>query len=193
MAGITGGDGGSTVTIGVSVAVPDPYATQVQDARAGYGDPLARAIPTHVTLLPPTEVPAERLDAVVRHLAAAAARQQPFQVLLHGSGSFRPVSPVVYVRLAAGVRECRMLEAAVRSGLLARELAFPYHPHVTVAQAVPEPLLDQAYQDFRDYRAEFAVTGFSLYLFGADQVWRPRREFGFAQGPDRGRTGADRG
>lgn len=178
MAGITGG-GGGTVTIGVSIAVPDPYATQVQDARAGYGDPLARAIPTHVTLLPPTEVPAERLDAVARHLAAAAAAQQPFQVLLHGSGSFRPVSPVVYLRLAAGVRECRMLEAAVRSGLLARELAFPYHPHVTVAQAVAEPVLDRAYRDFRDYRAEFAVTGFSLYRFGADQVWRPELELGF--------------
>ncbi|QMU72639.1 2'-5' RNA ligase family protein [Streptacidiphilus sp. P02-A3a] len=180
MAGIVGGDGGSTVTIGVSIAVPEPYAAQVQDARAGYGDPLARAIPTHVTLLPPTEVPAARLDAVAEHLAAAAEAQRPFQVLLHGSGSFRPVSPVVYVRLAAGVRECRTLEAAVRSGLLARELAFPYHPHVTVAQAVAEPLLDRAYQDFRDYRAEFAVTGFSLYLFGADRVWRPRRDFAFA-------------
>ena len=189
MAGITGGDGGSTVTIGVSIAVPDPYATQIQDARAGYGDPLARAIPTHVTLLPPTEVPLERLGAVERQLAAAAARHRPFRVLLHGSGSFRPVSPVVYVRLAAGVRECRTLEASVRSGLLARELAFPYHPHVTVAQAVDEPVLDRAGRDFRDYRAEFDVPGFSLYRLGADQVWRPVLELGFGGADGEGARG----
>jgi 2'-5' RNA ligase len=177
--GITSGDGGSTVTIGVSVAVPDPYGARIQDARAGYGDPLARAVPTHVTLLPPTEVPRDQLGAIELQLSASAARHRPFRVLLHGSGSFRPVSPVVYVRLEAGVRECRMLEAAVRSGLLARELAFPYHPHVTVAQALDEPVLDRAQRDFRDYRAEFEVPGFSLYLFGPDGVWRPELHLGF--------------
>ena len=179
MDGITSGGGGSTVTIGVSVAVPDPYGARIQDARAGYGDPLARAVPTHVTLLPPTEVPLERLGAIELQLSAAAARQRPFRVLLHGSGSFRPVSPVVYVRLEAGVRECRRLEAVVRSGLLARELAFPYHPHVTVAQALDESVLDRAQRDFRDYRAEFEVPGFCLYVCGDDQVWRPELHLGF--------------
>ena len=177
--GIASGDGGSTVTIGVSLAVPDPYGARIQDARAGYGDPLARTVPTHVTLLPPTEVPRERLGAIELQLSTAAARHRPFRVSLHGSDSFRPVSPVVYVRLGAGVRECRMLEAAVRSGLLARELAFPYHPHVTVAQAVDESVLDRAQRDFRDYRAEFEVSGFCLYLYGADQVWRPELHLGF--------------
>ena len=167
------------VTIGVSVAVPDPFGARIQDARAGYGDPLARATPTHVTLLPPTEVPAYRLAEIEGHLAAAAARHRPFPVLLRGSGTFRPVSPVVYVRLDAGTRECRVLEAAVRSGPLARELAFPYHPHVTVAHNVGEPALDRAYADFRGFRAEFTVPGFSLYRFGIDRVWRPQRGFRF--------------
>ena len=169
----------ATVVIGVSLAVPEPYASAVQDARAGYGDPLARSIPTHVTLLPPTEVPVEAMPEVERHLAAAAAGQCPFRLLLHGSGTFRPVSPVVYLRVEAGARECRAAEAAVRSGVLARELNFPYHPHVTVAHAVKEEELDRAYQELRGYRAEFPVHGFSLYRFGADEVWRPLREFRF--------------
>ena len=169
------------VTIGVSLAVPDPYAAQIQDARAGYGDPLAWAIPTHVTLLPPTEVPADVLDAVERQLAAAAARHRPFAVQLHGSGSFRPVSPVVYVRITAGWQQCLEVEASVRSGLLARELAFPYHPHVTVAHGVQESALDRASAEFRDYRAEFTASGFSLYRFGEDEVWRPMREFRFGR------------
>jgi len=167
------------IMIGVSVAVPEPFARAIQDARAGYGDPLARSIPTHVTLLPPTEVAAEALPAVERHLADAAAGQRPFRLLLHGSGSFRPVSPVVFLRVEAGAQECREVEAAVRSGLLARELSFPYHPHVTVAHGVEEQALDRAHAELRGYRAEFPVAGFSLYRFGADEVWRPLRAFGF--------------
>ncbi|MFC1417063.1 2'-5' RNA ligase family protein [Streptacidiphilus cavernicola] len=171
------------IVIGVSVAVPEPYAGAIQDARAGYGDPLARTIPTHVTLLPPTEVGREALPGIERHLAAAAAELRPFRVLLHGSGTFRPVSPVVFLRLEAGARECRAAEAAVRSGPLARELAFPYHPHVTVAHAVAESELDRAYGELRRYRAEFTVPGFSLYRFGSDGVWRPLRAFPFGAVP----------
>jgi 2'-5' RNA ligase len=178
--GAAGAGGSGMATIGVSIAVPEPFAAQIQDARAGYGDPQARAIPTHVTLLPPTEVPTQRLAAVERQLTEAAARHRPFRVLLRGSAGFRPVSPVVYVRLDEGMRECRALEAAVRSGLLARELAFPYHPHVTVAHGLHESVLDRAYREFQDYRAEFTVSGFSLYRFGIDQVWRPQRGFPFA-------------
>jgi 2'-5' RNA ligase len=169
---------GMTV-IGVSIAVPEPWAAEIQDARADYGDPLARAIPTHITLLPPTEVAVGSLGRIEEHLAAAAAGHRPFRVLLHGSGSFRPVSPVVFVRVEAGVRECREVEASVRSGVLARELNFPYHPHVTVAHGVESVALDKALADLRGYRAVFTVPGFSLYRFGADEVWRPLRRFGF--------------
>jgi 2'-5' RNA ligase len=169
---------GRTV-IGVSVAVPEPWAAEIQDARAGYGDPLARAIPTHITLLPPTEVAVDALGRIEEHLAAAAAGHRPFRVLLHGSGSFRPISPVVYVRVEDGVRECREVEASVRSGVLARELNFPYHPHVTVAHGVEPSALDKALAELRGYRADFTVPGFSLYRRGADGVWRPLRRFRF--------------
>jgi len=174
------GVGHGVATIGVTIAVPDPYGAELQDARAGYGDPLARSIPAHITLLPPTEVSAEMLEAVQRHLLGAAARHRPFRVQLHGSGSFRPVTPVVFARLEAGLRECRLLEASVRSGVLARELAFPYHPHVTVAHQVDESALDRAYRDFHDYRAEFTVSGFGLHqqAEGGDSApWRLLRDF----------------
>ncbi|MGC5413367.1 2'-5' RNA ligase family protein, partial [Streptomyces sp. DT225] len=44
-----------TVTLGVSIAVPEPYGSLLQERRASFGDPAAHGIPTHVTLLPPTE------------------------------------------------------------------------------------------------------------------------------------------
>ncbi|WP_233288885.1 2'-5' RNA ligase family protein [Kitasatospora sp. MBT63] len=175
-----GGDGlGEAVTIGVSITVPEPYGAQIQDARAGHGDPLARSIPTHVTLLPPTPVDPAALPAVEAHLRAAAVGHRPFRMLLQGSGTFRPVSPVVFVRVEEGAQECRALEADVRSGPLARELAFPYHPHVTVAHGLPDPVLDRAFEQARDFRAVFEVAGFSLSRFGPDEVWRPWRTFGF--------------
>ncbi|MFC8451325.1 2'-5' RNA ligase family protein [Kitasatospora sp. NPDC057223] len=174
-----GGGLPEVVTIGVSVSVPEPFGSEIQDARAGHGDPQARSIPTHVTLLPPTEVPAARLPEVEKHLAEVAGTHRPFRMLLKGSGTFRPVSPVVFVRVEEGAHECRLLEAAVRAGPLARELAFPYHPHVTVAHGLPEDVLDQAYEKARPFLAAFPVTGFSLSRFDADAVWRPWRAYAF--------------
>ncbi|WP_078660727.1 2'-5' RNA ligase family protein [Streptomyces sp. NRRL B-24484] len=167
------------VTIGVSISVPEPYGSAVQDARAGHGDPLARSIPTHVTLLPPTEVPTVRLPEIEAHLRAVAAAHRPFPMLLQGSGTFRPVSPVVFVRVEGGAQECRALEAAVRSGPLARELAFPYHPHVTVAHGLADDVLDEAQEKARAFHAAFTVPGFGLSRFGPDEVWRPWRDYTF--------------
>lgn len=168
-----------TLVIGVSIAVPDPYGKEIQDARDGFGDPLARSIPTHVTLLPPTEVAEGDLPAVQGHLRAVAAAHRPFRMLLLGSGTFRPVSPVVFVRVEEGMQECRLVEASVRSGPLARELNFPFHPHVTVAHNLPDPVLDRAYLEMKGFRAAFEVPGFSLYRFGADEVWRPLHAYPF--------------
>ncbi|MFJ1756728.1 2'-5' RNA ligase family protein [Kitasatospora sp. NPDC088134] len=166
----------------MSIHVPEPYGSRVQDARAGHGDPQARSIPTHVTLLPPTEADPALLPAVRQHLRAVAAVQRPFRMLLQGSGTFRPVSPVVYIRVEEGAQECRVLEAEVRSGPLARELAFPYHPHVTVAHGLSDRALDAAYEKTRGFRAVFDVAEFVLSRFGADGVWRPWESFRFGSG-----------
>src|SRR5215212_5804218 len=43
-------------TIGVSIAIPEPWATELQDYRTSVGDTTAAHIPTHITLIPPAEV-----------------------------------------------------------------------------------------------------------------------------------------
>jgi 2'-5' RNA ligase len=166
-------------TIGVSIAIPEPWGGQLQDLRASFGDPMARSIPTHVTLLPPTEVADDAWDDVERHLLAVAAAERPFPMILRGTGTFRPTSPVVFIQVARGIPDCERLEAAVRSGPLGRELSFPYHPHVTVAHHLPDEALDRAFDKLAGYEASFPVRGFSLYEHGADEVWRPRRAFPF--------------
>ncbi|MEU2439397.1 2'-5' RNA ligase family protein [Streptomyces rubradiris] len=170
-----------TVTIGVSIAVPEPHGSLLQERRAGFGDAAAHGIPTHVTLLPPTEVDEADLPAVDKHLTEVAAAGRPFPMRLSGTGTFRPLSPVVYVRVAAGAEACTRLQQRIRetSGPVARELLFPYHPHVTVAHGIEEAAMDRAFEELADYEAEWACTGFALYEQGADSVWRKLREYTF--------------
>ena len=69
----------------------------------------------------------------------------------------------------------------MRSGILAGEARFPYHPHVTVAHELPEAALDRAEHALAGYEARFPVTGFALYLHGDDGVWRVRRVFPYGR------------
>jgi len=170
-----------TVTIGVSIAVPEPSGSLLQQLRAGFGDAAAHGIPTHVTLLPPTEVDGSDLPAVEAHLAAVAATGRPFPMRLSGTGTFRPLSPVVYVRIAEGAEACTQLQKQLRdpSGPVPRELQFPYHPHVTVAHGIDDEAMDRAFEELADYEADWPCTGFALYEQGADGVWRKLREYTF--------------
>lgn len=168
------------ITIGVSIAVPDPEGSALQDYRVDLGDETARLIPTHITLVPPTEVEADALPSVIEHLAGVAADNRPFRVRLHGTGTFRPTSPVVFVGVIAGVRECAALAEATRSGPLAFGLDFPYHPHVTVAHHLAEDLLDRAFTELAGYEAAFDVTEFWLYVHDENHGWRPDQAFRLA-------------
>jgi 2'-5' RNA ligase len=171
--------------IGVAIPIPDPYGAQLQRIRASLGDEMARAIPTHITLLPPTEIPGGggELAAIEEHLAAVARSGRRFGIRLRGTATFRPVSPVVFIALTEGISECERIHEQVLAGPLERELEFPYHPHVTVAHHLPDDVMDRAYKDLAGYEAHFEVEGFSLYEHGADGVWRPRRHFRFASAP----------
>jgi 2'-5' RNA ligase len=165
--------------IGVAIPIPDPYGVELQRWRESFGDPMASSIPTHITLLPPTPVADADLAAIEEHLRAVAAAARPYTVRLRGTATFRPVSPVVFVALADGIGACEEVERRVRSGPLARELDFPYHPHVTVAHDLPVEVLDRAFKELADYDARFSVPGFSLYEHGDDGVWRPQLAFPF--------------
>ncbi|WP_052848710.1 2'-5' RNA ligase family protein [Streptomyces avicenniae] len=170
-----------SVTLGVSVAVPEPHGSRLQRHRLGFGDVAAAGIPTHVTLLPPTVADPADLPVVEAHLAAVAAAGRPFRLRLSGTGTFRPLTPVVFVRVAEGGTACARLQAAVRAsgGPLARELLFPYHPHVTVAHGIAEEAMDRAQAELAGYEAAWTVRGFSLYEQDSSGVWRLCREYRF--------------
>ena len=170
-------------TIGVAVAIPEPWASQLQDYRKSVGDTMAATIPTHITLVPPTEV-GDDLAAIEEHLAAAAATVTAFSVHLRGTGTFRPVSPVVFVTLVEGISQCERLADAVRRGPLEVELEYPYHPHVTIAHHLDDARLDQAFAELAGFECEFQVDEFHLYVHDRDQGWQPTRDFPLQSAPE---------
>lgn len=164
-------------TIGVALAIPEPGGQLIAEARARAGDPLARAIPTHITLLPPTNVAGLDLVQFAGHLAQVARTTQPFRVVLAGTGTFRPVSSVVFVRVDEGVSELSTLQAKVRRGPVERPLDFPYHPHVTLAHDVSDEALDEVAAEFDDYRQSFMASEFDLYEQDEGGSWESVRPF----------------
>jgi 2'-5' RNA ligase len=171
-------------TIGVSVAVPEPWGARLQEFRVANGDSQGARIPTHITLVPPLVVPDDLLDDVEAHLASVAATSASYDVHLRGSGTFRPVSPVVFVSLVEGISQTEQLAHACRSGPLALDLDYPYHPHVTVAHVEDDVLLDRAFADLATFDCAFVVGAFHLYVHVPDHGWQPMREYALAGGRD---------
>lgn len=174
------------LTIGVAIAVPEPYGTQLRRSRASFGDPQAETVPTHVTLLPPTTVFDEDMSDVEKHLDVVAASHAAFNLHLCGSDTFRPVSPVVFVAVVAGISECEQLASDVRNGPLGRDVPFPFHPHVTVAHDLPDPALDRAYEELADYDCRFDVDSFALFVHDEALGWTTQREFALGGGKQPG-------
>jgi 2'-5' RNA ligase len=168
--------------IGVAIAVPAPWGPRLQDFRTALGDETATGIPTHITLLPPFEIDGASRHGVESHLKKVAAAHEPFPVLLRGTGTFRPVSPVVFVSVADGISSCEQLAASVRTGPLTAPLDFPYHPHVTVAHHLDDDVLDRAFDELAAFECEFVVDRFSLYVHDVRAGWVPTRDVGLAAG-----------
>ncbi len=163
-------------TIGVAIAIPEPWAGELEDYRLRIGDPTASGVPSHITLIPPTEIP-DGIDDIEAHLAWAAAGHGPFRVHLRGTATFRPVSPVVFVGLVEGISQCEQLADDVRRGPLAVDLDFPYHPHVTVAHHLGDEQLDRAFDDLAGFECVFDVHEFLLYVHQGEAGWQAVRAF----------------
>ncbi|MFM1965514.1 MAG: hypothetical protein RL134_1239 [Actinomycetota bacterium] len=164
------------ITVGVVIDVPEPFATRIREVRRAWDDPEADAIPPHVTIVAPVSVDPEAMPALEQHLARAVEGCAPFRMRLRGTGTFRPVSPVVFLAVAEGIPGCEDLERRIRCGPWAVELRFPYHPHVTVALELDEGALDRAFEELADFEAVFTVSEVCLYELIEDG-WQARATY----------------
>jgi len=123
------------------------------------------------------------LHRITVHLSTVAAGHEPFALHLRGTGTFRPLTEVVFVAVAEGIGDCERIAAAVRElPAVDRPLRYSYHPHVTVAQDVSPDALDAVFSDLADFEAKFMVSGFTLFEHGRDGRWRPHREYRLGDG-----------
>jgi 2'-5' RNA ligase len=158
-------------TIGLAIAIPEPWGEQLRAYRAELGDEWAELIPPHITLLPPIDVDDSVLSQITSHFVELARNHAPFRLHLRGTGTFRPVSPVVFVTVAEGISGCETLAASLREGPLAVDAEFPYHPHVTVAQRLPEETLDRAFEELATFECSFEVDRFQVFRHDDTQGW----------------------
>jgi 2'-5' RNA ligase len=166
-------------TIGVSLAIPEPWGAELQRYRTDLGDVSAELIPTHITLVPPLEVDDSQVPEIDKHLGEVSVTIAPYAVHLRGTGTFRPVSPVVFVNVVQGIGGCELLAQRVRRGPLAIDTQFPYHPHVTIAHRLREDLLDRAFEEQAGFDCTFTVDRFSLYVHDDAQGWVTERDYAF--------------
>lgn len=180
---VTGGARESCV--GIVIAVPEPMAAILEQWRAAFGDPMASLIPAHITLV--TTTPATDWAATTAHVREVARGQRPFTVTLKSTGTFRPVSPVVFLNLDEGFNDCVALHEKLQRGPLERTLEFPFHPHVTVAHDVSTASMDWAESELEGFEASFTVRTMGLYEHDSLGIWRLREELSFGQDqyPDR--------
>lgn len=163
--------------VGIVIAIPGPIADELRQWRASFGDPLADVVPAHITLV--TTTYSNDWDATVAHVRQVALGQRSFRVRIRGTGSFRPVSPVVYLNVSEGFDDCVRLHERLQDGPLRRELPFDFHPHVTVAHDVEEEIMDKAEDLLRSYEASFDISSMGLYEYDDSGAWRLREELNF--------------
>ncbi len=169
-------------SVGVILGFPPDIAAELQQWRASFGDPLAGVVPAHITLV--TTTPTHDWEATLAHVRDVARRQSPFMVTIAGTGSFRPVSPVVFIKVEEGFDECVELHEKLQQGPLQRDLPFAFHPHVTIAHDVSPESLDEAETVLKSYKATFPVVSMGLYEHDADGIWQLREELDFGTETD---------
>ncbi|MDP5227451.1 MULTISPECIES: 2'-5' RNA ligase family protein [Arthrobacter] len=163
-----------TPLVGVVIGFPENVASELQVWRASFGDPMAPHVPAHITLV--TTTPARDWGSALDHVRSVARHSEPFTVTLKGTGSFQPVSPVVFLNVDRGFDSCVRLHEALQDGPLARDLDFPFHPHVTVAHDVGTSSLQDAEQALSSYEATIPVDRIGVYEHVANGFWKLREE-----------------
>jgi 2'-5' RNA ligase len=116
----------------IVVYIPDPLATFLDDLRR---ELVCGCLPrAHVTMLPPRPLTAD-IDAATRHARAVVSGCAPFDIAA-GEIEIFPDTHVIYLGIRDGERELREMYRALNVGPLAFQEAFPYHPHITLAQGL---------------------------------------------------------
>ena len=151
--------------------VPPPAAAEIVGIQRALGSPL-RVAP-HVTLVPPVNVPADRLDEVLDKLKRVAARFSSVHLSLGPAATFWPATPVVYLAVGGDVDDVARLRTAVATGPLDRPDAWPFVPHVTLAEDTDPEVIPGLVRGLAGFQADVVVERVHVLLEGEGRIWEP--------------------
>ncbi|MFP3899772.1 MAG: GNAT family N-acetyltransferase [Acidimicrobiia bacterium] len=169
--------------LGVALLLPRDVAGEVDGLRRALGDGTFRRIPPHLTLVPPVNVPSERLGdalALLRAAGAAVAHAAPLRLRLGPLMSFLPVNPVAYLAVGGDVDVLDVLRDRVFRPPLWRTLTHAFVPHVTVADELAPQRIEAAVSALADFRLDVSVGRVHLLREGPGRVWQPIADAPFA-------------
>ena len=134
------------------IYLPDPLARFLDELRL---EMVPNCNPhAHVSVLPPRPLRAGT-EPAIEEACQLVAGFAPFDIELGRIGIF-PVTDVIYITVEGGEEQLRQMHRTLNQGALAFNEAFPYHPHVTLAQGLEpaqvEPLLELASRRWREFR-----------------------------------------
>lgn len=172
---VAGNDVAGATALGVVIEIPSPLEGPLRAWRQRYGGDRSALVAPHITLVSGSTTD---WDAAVRHVHQVAARASAFTVRLHGTGTFRPVTPVVYLNVEEGAEACGKLHDELLAGPMRHEVSYGYHPHLTIAHEADDAAMDLAQEELKDESMSFTVD--SIGLFGLDDsgAWSLREELG---------------
>ncbi|HUZ43630.1 MAG TPA: 2'-5' RNA ligase family protein [Acidimicrobiales bacterium] len=163
--------------LGVVLPVPEPAAAEIDGLRRALGDGALGRIPSHLTLVPPVNVPVERLEDAEALLTTVAAGSAPIVATLGPPATFWPATPVIYLTLGSTAEPAvNAVREAVFQPPLRRNLTFSFVPHITLADEVEEDRIGPAVRALADYTRSVVFDRITLLQEGEGRRWTPRFE-----------------
>lgn len=167
--------------LGVVLLVPPPLDREIDTLRRAVGDPDLGRVPSHCTLVPPVNVPSDRVDDAIECLRWVGAASRPFTVELGPPTTFWPDSPVLYLAIAGpGVDALMALRNQVFVDPLDRPLTWPFVPHVTLHPDLTAERINAALLALDGYRTEVTFDRIHLLIQRDDHSWQPLADVALA-------------
>ena len=164
-----------TYVVGVVLPVPQPWGDDLTAWRQGFGDPHADRMPAHITLLAPLRFSPAAYARLLAALPEKLAAVPTFDVTIGSIGTFRPVSPVVFLDVHATGDSLRALHAAVLAAAGSPPQRHPFHPHITVAMDLPDAVLDAAAGALSGYQGRWQAVEVAVYLRDSAGIWHEQQ------------------
>lgn len=159
--------------LGVIISLPPALAAGLGARRADFGGAAAALVPPHITLV--SGRASGPWDLAAAHVRGVAAATAPFQISLRGTGTFEPVSPVVFLNVVDGAQQCTALHRELLRGPIEHLLDYDFHPHLTMAHDLNAAAMERAKTQMADFAAGFTVASIGLFNH-LDGAWALREE-----------------